>query len=99
MHLVGFGGLAVLAMTVSAGAQEVGSWRPADCASLEAKSLEAAVLDCDPASLLRSRETATGTATSDPAASWRDASGDDPPPEPLAPDDDPPAIAISSKSW
>ena len=47
MRLVGLSGVALSAMTMSADAQALERWQPADCASFEAGSLEAALLDCD----------------------------------------------------
>ena len=96
MRFVGLSGVAVMALTVSAKAQEVERWQPADCASLEANSLEAAVLKCDPANLLGSTHTGSAAAASERAASWPDPTDEDLILDPPISDEKPSAMTISS---
>ena len=74
---------------------------PATAPALEANSLEAAVLKCDPSNLLGSKEMAAGSpgGVSDPAASWRDASDEDLPLDLPLSLGDPGPIQIASKEW
>ena len=53
MHPSVFVGVAAVGLIVagSTRAEVRGQWQPADCASVEAKSLEAELLKCDPATL------------------------------------------------
>lgn len=102
MRLIHLCGTAVLALTVSAEAQELDRWQPGDCASIEAGSLEAALLDCntEPASGQAKRvanpfsATATSAASAEGAALAEDLlSG---PPDPAAASN---PVQISSQNW
>lgn len=48
MHPTKFAGLAAFLVAGPSMAEMQDQWRPADCASVDAQSLEAELLDCDP---------------------------------------------------
>ena len=99
MHLVQLCGAAVLALTVSNEAQALDRWQPADCASLEANSLEAAVLKCDPANHSGSEPTGATLGRDAAASSWWDAADHSLPLAPSDAGDGSDVIGISSKDW
>ena len=95
MRVVGLIGVAVLALSVSVETQAIDWLQPADCASLEANSLEAAILKCDPVNLLGATGAGSGPATAEGTASWPEPT-EDPALGASASDGEPVAIGISS---